>query len=118
MGSRTALIHRKRGFTCLWLVGGGVFQTEQAGRETCALTFWHKEDVEDPCGARALLVSVVITMTESLKITHSVLNHSETFFTKQERPPSLKKAGSKFTGSWGAAIFSLLLLLLTFNVRC
>lgn len=68
MGSQTALIHRKRGFTCLWLVGGGVFQTEQAGRETCALTFWHKEDVEDPCGARALLVSVVITMTESLKL--------------------------------------------------
>lgn len=32
------------------------------------------------------------------------LNRDEAF-TEQGRPPPVKTAGSKFTGSWGAAIF-------------
>lgn len=90
----------------VFMVGWGRGFTNRPGRKRPACShFGIAKDMKDPCGAGALLPQLPLQWGNHFKNTHSVSNPRETFFTKQQRPPPLKKPGSKFTGSWGAAIF-------------
>lgn len=87
--------------------GGRGFYRHTRQEETCVFTFTHKNTNRPPlCLAAPVLSLTAVLHVQNTPEIHTLVSKPwDVDLRKHHRPPPLKKAGSKFTGSWGAAIF-------------